>query len=120
MSKHWIFKFRCALRGIGFGTRGQSSFRVHLPAAALVLALAFALRCNAWQFAVLGLCIALVLCMELMNSALESLARGLCHEQNAEVGQALDIASGAVLLASLAAATIGGAIFVYQWSVLSF
>ncbi len=35
-----------------------------------------------------------------MNSAVELLARGLCSEQNADVGKALDVASGAVLVAS--------------------
>ncbi len=114
MRQHWINKFRNAARGIRWGTIGQSSFAVHLPMAGLVLVMAGLLRCSAWQFAVLGLCIGLVLSLELMNSAIELLARGLCHEHNVDVGKALDIASGAVLLASLVAALLGLSILGYQ------
>jgi diacylglycerol kinase len=35
------------------------------------------------------------------------MARGLCREENAELGRGLDIASGAVLVASIASAVIG-------------
>jgi diacylglycerol kinase len=114
MIKHWIRKFRNAFRGIWMGTQGQSSFLVHIPAAVLVPVVAYYLSCSAWQFTVLGLCIAMVLSLELVNSALEYLAKGLCQEENVDVGKALDIASGAVLVSSLAAALIGISIFLYQ------
>ena len=105
--QHWIQKFRNAMHGIGIGSYGQSSFSVHGAVAIAVIAIAFALRCQAWQWCVLLLCIALVMSLELVNSALELLARGLCKEHNERVGKALDVASGAVLCASLFAAIIG-------------
>lgn len=115
MMQHWIAKFRNALRGVACGIQGQSSFAVHLPIALLVLALAWWLQCVVWQWAILLLCIGSVLAIELMNSAVETLARELCPEQNAQVGRALDIASGAVLVASLTAAVVGALVFVFQW-----
>ncbi len=48
-----------------------------------------------------------VVALELTNSALESLARGLTSEHNPEVGRALDMAAGAVLVASGGAAAVG-------------
>lgn len=114
MRTHWYNKFANALRGIRCGIVGQSSFYVHLGCAAATLVLAAALHCEAWQWCVLGLCIGLVLSLEMVNSALESLAKGLCHEHNEQVGRALDIASGAVLVASCTAALIGLAIFATQ------
>lgn len=111
MLQRWIHKFQCAGRGVRLGMIGQSSFTIHLPAAVLVLALAYVLKCSFWQVCVLGLCIGLVLALEIMNSTMETLARGLCKEHNPYVGDALDMASGAVLLASLTAALIGIAIF---------
>lgn len=93
---------------------GQSSFLVHVPATMLVAILAVALKCSAVQYCILALCVALVWTAELMNSAVEMLARGLCSEQNSEVGKALDVASGAVLVASIFAAGVGGAVFVSQ------
>lgn len=112
--KHWTSKFRNALRGLWFGTAGQSSFVVHIPIAIAVLAIAGLLKCEAWQWCALALCISVVLSLELVNSSIEKLAKGLCHEHNESVGQALDIASGAVLLASCIAALIGLGIFLLQ------
>lgn len=114
MADQWYNKFANALQGIRLGIVGQSSFHVHLTLAVATLGLAYVLRCEAWQWCVLGLCIGLVLSLELINSALESLAKGLCHEHNEHVGRALDIASGAVLLASCVAAAIGLSIFAMQ------
>lgn len=96
------------------GIAGQSSFIVHIFVAVGVLGLALLLNCELWQWCILGLCIAVVMSLELINSAIEALARGLCQEQNEQVGKSLDIASGAVLLASIAAACIGIGIFVQR------
>lgn len=109
--RKWLRKFQLAGRGIAMGIEGQNSFVVHLPMSLLVLILAAVLRCELWQWCVLLLCIGLVLSAELANSAVEELAKGLCTEHNARVGRALDIASGAVLLASICAASVGAAIF---------
>lgn len=114
MRSHWYNKFANALRGIRLGSVGQSSFRVHLTLSAATLGLAYALHCEAWQWSVLGLCIGLVLSLELVNSSLESLAKGVCTEHNEHVGRALDIASGAVLVASCVSAVIGLGIFLMQ------
>ncbi|MCA9132501.1 MAG: diacylglycerol kinase [Planctomycetales bacterium] len=114
MFEPWLRKFANAFHGVRLGVEGQNSFLVHLPLAASVLILAWLLRCSPWQWCVLVLCIALVLSLELLNSALEHLARGLCSEHNAQVGKALDIASAAVLLVSVAAAAVGLLIFVLQ------
>ena len=114
MFKPWIDKFRNAFRGLRLGMVGQSSFSVHLPMTVIVLVVASILDCSLLQYGILLLCIALVLGLELMNSAVEHLARGLCNEHNDEVGKALDIASGAVLVAAIIASIVGIAIFVQQ------
>ena len=110
----WIRKFRDAARGIVSGTRGQTSFMVHLPMAALVVGAAWWSDCSLWQWCILLLCISLVLAAELFNSSLESLAKGLCPEYNEQVGKALDMAAGAVLVVSLGAALIGGLVLCTQ------
>jgi len=113
--QHWINKFRCASRGLLLGVRGQSSFAVHFAIAAAVIVVAVLLRCELWQWCALLLCIALVLGLEYINSAIERLAKGLCTTRNEQVGAALDIASAAVLTASIIAVVIGGLIFVNQF-----
>jgi diacylglycerol kinase len=108
--KHWRDKFRNAFRGLRLGIVGQSSFSVHFPVALLVLATAGLLRCSLIEFCLLLLCIGLVLSLELMNSAVEYLARGLCKEHNVHVGYALDIASSAVLVAAIVSSIVGVAV----------
>lgn len=108
----WRDKFRVALRGIKLGIRGQSSFFVHFFFTALVLAAAAVLQCELWQWCTLIGCIGMVLTAELFNSAIEVLFRGMDEDTRERSWQGLDIASGAVLLASLTAVVIGCIIFV--------
>jgi diacylglycerol kinase len=103
----WSLKFRDALRGMKFGVRGHSSFFVHFFFAALVVVTAVILDCEPWQWGLLLLCIGFVLTAELFNSAIETLHRGLDEETRERTWKALDIAAGAVLMASMTAALVG-------------
>jgi diacylglycerol kinase len=106
----WISKFRFAFRGIVIAVRDGNSFWIHLPCAISVVSLAAWCRCSWLEFSILGICIGLVLTAELFNSAIECLARAVTHTQNDHVRDALDIASGAVLVISFTAAVIGAGI----------
>ena len=116
--RRWRDKFREALRGLKFGVRGQSSFFVHFFFAALVIAAALVLRCPLIEGCVLLGCIGLVLVAELFNSAIETLFRGLEEEARDRVWPCLEIAAGAVLLASGFAVVIGGLIFLRLLNIL--
>ena len=118
--RRWRDKFREALRGIKFGVRGQSSFFVHFFFAALVVAAALVLNCTLVETCILLGCIGLVLVAELFNTAIETLFRGLDEEARERVWPCLDIAAGAVLLASLTASVIGLIIFVSQLAATLF
>ena len=114
----WSRKFGDALRGLKFGIRGHSSFFVHFFAAALVCAAALALECTLMQWCVLLLCIGVVFTAELFNSAIETLHRGLDAETRERTWQALDIAAGAVLMASITAAVVGLSVFGFRLAKL--
>jgi diacylglycerol kinase len=117
-SRSWRQKFGEAFRGIKHGIRGHSSFFVHFFFAALVIAAALALQCTIHDWAVLLLCIGLVLTAELLNSAIETLFRGQDERAKARNHRALDIAAGAVLLASITAAFVGAVVFLHRLAVL--
>jgi diacylglycerol kinase len=108
----WRDKFREAVRGMKLGVRGHSSFFVHFFFAALVVMTAIVLRCELFEWCLLLGCIGLVLTAELFNSAVETIYRGLDEVTKHRVRHCLDIAAGAVLLASITAAIIGGTVFV--------
>lgn len=107
----WAQKFRDALRGLKYGIRGHSSFFVHFFAAALVIAVAAALCREVAEWCILLLCIGLVLTAELINSAIETLHHGLDAETRERNWKSLDIAAGAVLMASITAAIVGTIVF---------
>ena len=103
----WRFKFRCAMRGARRAFASQLSLRVQLGAAAAVVLAAVVLGATLIEWAVLVLCMVVVLSAELMNTALEHLARAITREHSEELRNALDTGSGAVLLASIGAAVVG-------------
>jgi len=107
LRRPWREKFRDAFRGLKFGVRGHSSFFVHFFVAALVIAAAFALGVSFEEWCILFLCIGMVMTAELFNSAIEVLHRGFDADTRERNWRALDIGAGAVLMASITAATIG-------------
>lgn len=114
----WRQKFRVAFRGLKLGVRGHSSFAVHFFVTALVIVAAVVLRCGLLEWCVLLGCVGLVLTAELFNSAIETLFKGLDDATKERVWPSLDIAAGAVLLASFISAVIGTVIFVRQLALL--
>jgi diacylglycerol kinase len=109
--RRWRDKFAEAWRGMKQGIRGHSSFFVHFFFAVLAIVAALVLQCTASEWCLIIGCIGLVLTAELFNSALETLFHGLDPASQARIAGCLDIAAGAVLIASLTAATIGVIVF---------
>ena len=109
--RSWRDKFRAAFRGLKMGVRGHSSFSVHFFFTALVLVASAVFLRDLLEWCIILGCIGVVLTAELFNSAIETLFRGLDESTKARTWQALDIAAGAVLFASLVAALIGSIVF---------
>jgi diacylglycerol kinase len=112
--RSWRHKITVALRGWKYGIRGQVNFFVHFFAAGAVIAAGAVLQIGPVAWAILLLCIGLVLTAELFNSSLEILFRGLDEPTRSKSWPALDIAAGAVLCASLTAATVGTVIILHR------
>ena len=112
--RSWFKKLGDAASGVATGAKGQRSFYVHLPVALAVLVAAVALQMDLTQWSILVLCIAMVLSAELMNSSIEALTRAITSHHDLHVQKALNISSGAVLIASLGAAIVGASILGYR------
>ena len=110
----WPAKFACAFRGVYIGVVGQSSFIVHIAFTVAVLLAGYWLQVSRLELCVLILCISLVVAAELMNSAIEALAKAVDEKPNEYLRNSLDMASGSVLLAALGASATGLIIFVRQ------
>lgn len=110
----WGEKLGDAFRGMKLGIRGHSSFFVHFFFAALVIAAAITLSCTLVEWCLLLGCIGAVFTAELFNSALEKIFHGLDEPTKSRITGCLDIAAGAVLMASIFAVIIGSIIFLHK------
>lgn len=97
-----------AVHGIATVARREKSFRAQLALGVVAAGVTAALRPGwAWA-AIIGLCIVAVLALELVNAALEYMIDRLHPDIHPEIGAAKDAAAGAVLLASIGSALVGG------------
>jgi diacylglycerol kinase len=103
----WGRRFRDAFRGQKRSFRGESGYFVHFFVAALVVVAATALGADRVEWCLLLLCITLVLVTEMLNSAIERMAKAVDVNYNVHLRDALDIAAGAVLSAAFGAAAVG-------------
>lgn len=117
--RSWAAKFGDAFRGVREEIRNQSSFRVHFAVAGGVIVCGVVFRVDLIEWCVLLLCIAGVFTAEMFNTAMEALARAITDQPNRHIGLALDVASAAVLVASVGAALVGAAIFLNRLAVMA-
>jgi diacylglycerol kinase len=109
--RYWVRKFRHAFRGVRQGVRDQSSFAVHLFAALAVIVAGFVLQVERLEWCLLLLCVTAVLVAELFNTSLELISRTITRDFDERLRDALDIASGAVLLVAVGAVGVGALVF---------
>lgn len=103
--------FRHALRGIAFAFAGEKNFKVHTAAALIAIALGFYFQLSAVRWALLLLQIAMVITVELINSAFERTVDMIVQEYHIEAKRIKDMAAGAVLVISMTAVINGLLIF---------
>jgi len=104
-----ITSFRYAWAGVKYAFITQRNFRIHTCAGSVAIATGMVLRLNGASLAILTLTSALVMILELLNTALESvvdLTVGQSYHELAKIAK--DCAAGAVLLAAIAAVMVGG------------
>lgn len=97
-----------ALAGIGEVARREKSFRTQLALGVLAIVGTAALRPGWVWAALIALCVMAVLALELVNAALETAIDRLHPDVHPEIKVAKDAAAGAVLVASIGAAVVGG------------
>lgn len=109
--KHFIQSFKFAGRGIWLAVMKQRNLRIHLGITALVILAAYYFEVTNVEWSILLLCIGLVISLELMNTAIESLVNLISPEWKESAGRIKDISAGAVLWSAIIAVLIGLLIF---------
>ncbi len=118
--KNRPFRERVAFAFAGWrsGWRRESSFRTHCLFAAAALVALLVLRPAPVWWALVAVTIALVLALELINSAMESVIDLLHPGFHPEIKVIKDMVAGAVLIISVAALIVAAAMVVQQLPVL--
>lgn len=109
--------FVYALNGIRAGIQKERNLRFHLCAAVYVYVLSLFYSFTATQYCLLTILVAGVIALELVNSALERAVSRPSPERYVTAGVVKDMAAGAVLVFSIAAAVCGAFLF---WDTVIF
>jgi diacylglycerol kinase len=113
-SKNSLFEilsgFKHSLRGISLAIISENNLRIHIVAALIVMVISYIVKLNMLEWAVMILCIGLVIGMELINTAIEYLADAFTSEYNEEIKNVKDVAAGAVLISAITSIVVAGLI----------
>jgi diacylglycerol kinase len=103
--------FIYAIRGIHASLHEQRNIKVQLLIAFITIGAGFYFQIRQWEWCAILLCIALVICLEVLNTALENLVDMISKERSPLAGKIKDLAAGAVLIASVISVIVGLIIF---------
>ncbi|TDW99441.1 diacylglycerol kinase family protein [Dinghuibacter silviterrae] len=108
----FLKSFLYAFRGILCALSSENNCRVQLAVAVVAVGMSWWLRLGPLEWALVVLCIALVIGMEMVNSAIEKACDRITREKDDYVRYVKDMAAGAVLWVSIGTAVVGAIIFI--------
>jgi len=107
-----IKSFAFALHGIKQCFVSEPNFRIHFGFAFIAIAAAVFFQVTIAEWIAVGFCIAFVMVMEMMNTAIEKFCDVVHPDIHPEIKNVKDIAAGAVLLAAVFSVVTGLIIFI--------
>lgn len=112
-TKNLKSSFKNALSGIHFVFNTERNFRIHCTFSIIAIILSVLMRLSPIEYAVIVLCIALVLFAEMTNTAIELLIDFYIGNNYSFIGKnTKDLAAGSVLIVSLCSVMVGSVIFI--------
>ena len=110
--KKLIKSFKYAFEGIFKGIKEEQNMKIHIAIMILVIIFGILFKISKIEWIICIALFGLVISMELINTAIENTVELITKEKNEQAKIAKDVAAGAVLVSTIAAATIGLMIFV--------
>ncbi len=107
-----LHSFRYAFKGLLLLIRTEKNFQVHVLALAVVSVAGFVFEISNTEWCLQLLAAALVIVIEVANTALEKLCDYVQPEKEKRIGVIKDIAAAGVLWAALTALVIAGLIYI--------
>jgi diacylglycerol kinase (ATP) len=119
VASNLLVSFKYAWAGITYSFQTQRNFRIHVCVGSLAIALSIFLDLQAIEVAVIGITSGLVLALELLNTAIESLVDLTVKQTYHDLAKiAKDCAAGAVLISALVAVLVAGTLLLPPLLVL--
>ena len=106
-----IKSFACAFEGLKDCLLHEKNFRIQYVIALLIIIAGLSFSISKMEWLVILLCLAVVLCFEIINSAIEKLCDLVCPQFNLTIKKVKDMSASAVLLAAIISFIIGCVIF---------
>jgi diacylglycerol kinase len=103
MIKKHLASYQYAFRGIWLAFRHENNMIIHLAAAVVVLLVNYLLHVTTTEWLITLMLIGLAWMAEIFNTAIEKLADRVSKDRDPLIGQAKDLAAGAVLIICLMA-----------------
>lgn len=107
-----VKSFKYALEGILFSIKHNRNLRIHIVVAFLVILASLFFRVNAFEMGILGVMIILVICLEMINTAIEEMVDLITQEHKQQAKIAKDVSAGMVLVVSTGSVIVGLLIFI--------
>lgn len=104
-----LISFKYAWAGLSYAFITQRNFRIHLFIGSLAIGLGVFLHLQPVEMAIIAIAIGVVLALELLNTAIESVVDLTVKQSYHELAKiAKDCAAGAVLISALASLLVAG------------
>lgn len=103
--------FGYAFEGVIFALKHNQNLRIHFFVALIVIFVSAVLKVNSFEAGILGIMILLVVCTEMINTAIEEMVNFVTLEHKREAKIAKDVAAGMVLLTVVGSIVVGFLIF---------
>ena len=106
-----IKSFACAFEGLKDCLLHEKNFRIQYVIALLIIIAGLSFSISKMEWLIILLCFAVVLCFEIINSAIEKLCDLVCPQYNLTIKKVKDMSASAVLLAAIISFIVGCVIF---------
>ena len=107
-----LHSFKFALRGIAKAFTTERNMRLHGVAVLFVVGAGFYFNISPLEWIALIFCCGIVLCAEIINTAIEEIVNFISPEKNEKAALIKDLSAGAVLITAIMALVIAGVVFI--------
>lgn len=112
LDKYWIKKFFYAFRGIVVTIKEEKSMIFHFVSmiVAIILSAALKIKLESWPLIIIS--IALIICVEFINTAIENLVDMVSFKFNFNARKVKDISAAATLIITISAILVSLLVYV--------